>query len=201
MNPEPDPAHLVAGDDSESLYEVIDGERVEKPPLSANAVNLASLLVILVGGFARAHRVGRVVSEGLFRFPLGRRHRDGRPDVAFVSFDRWPADRPPPIGAPWPVVPDLAIEVLSPSILYREVTAKIREYFRAGVRLVWVVDPEAHQVSVFTAPREVQILAAPGELTGDPVLPELRLSLAELFADTPPPPDEDGDESAQEPSP
>ncbi len=41
------------------------------------------------------------------------------------------------------LVPDLAVEVLSPSNTAAEMDQKLRDYFAAGVRLVWYLDPRA----------------------------------------------------------
>ena len=64
------------------------------------------------------------------------------PDVAFVSWDRFPDGEIPADPAP-EIVPDLAVEVLSRSNSAGEMSRKVKEYFSAGVRLVWYVDPVA----------------------------------------------------------
>ena len=72
----------------------------------------------------------------------GEAESNRRPDIAFVSFERCPADLLPSTREnAWDVVPDLAIEVISPSDLAEEQLEKVLEYFQAGVRLVWVVYP------------------------------------------------------------
>ncbi|MFN0149014.1 MAG: Uma2 family endonuclease, partial [Dehalococcoidia bacterium] len=62
------------------------------------------------------------------------------------------------------------------------VTRKITHYMASGVTLLWVVDPEDEQVTVWergAPPR----LAAPGELlSAAPVLPGFSVDLAALFA-------------------
>ncbi|MBL8797235.1 MAG: hypothetical protein JNM56_25255, partial [Planctomycetia bacterium] len=58
----------IVGDDP--LYEIIDNQRVELPPMSTLSVILASDLVFFLNTFVRAHNLGRVVSEALFRLPV-----------------------------------------------------------------------------------------------------------------------------------
>ena len=72
--------------------------------------------------------LGEVVGEVLFRLPLEEdAGRNRRPDVAYVSFDRWPADRPMPgRDNAWDVVPDLAVEVISPTDLAQETLQKVQ---------------------------------------------------------------------------
>jgi len=77
--------------------------------------------------------------------------------------------------------PDLAVEVLSPSNSEKEMQRKLREYFAAGVRLVWCIDPRKRTASVYTAPESVTVLNENATFDGGDVLPGFRLSLKELL--------------------
>src|SRR5439155_27091899 len=120
----------------EALYEVVDGQRVELPPMSSYATWIASRLQTRLDSFAELRKLGTVVDEMLFIFDAQRDIRR-RPDVAFVSAARWPLDQPVPKTGDWEVVPDLAIEVISPNDTMEAVIAKLTEYFRFGVKQVW----------------------------------------------------------------
>src|SRR6516165_8616083 len=161
-----------AGD--EMLYEVIDGKRVDLPtsPLSSM---IASEIGQEVWQFAKSNKLGWVIYEALFLLPLKSRERQRRPDVAFVSFATWPRDWRLPDTDFWPTVPELAVEVISPNDLYNEVLAKLRDYFQAGVLLVWVVEPSARQVSVYTSPTDHRTLTEEHILDGGQVLPGFKL--------------------------
>ena len=104
------------------------------------------------------------------------------PDVAYVSWSRLPGGRIPtePVFG---LAPDLAVEVLSASNTPGEMRRKRREYFDAGVRLVWIVDPVARTVAVYTKPAEPSIVSANAVLDGGDVLPGFALPLADLFAE------------------
>jgi Uma2 family endonuclease len=173
------------GTDNEALYEIIDGQWKELPPMSAYAVWIANVLCGELYLFASTHPLGRPYTEMLFQLPLnGSRNR--RPDVAFVTFQRWPKDRPIPLtDNAWDVVPDLAVEVISPTDLAEEVMQKVVEYFRANVRLVWVIYPQQRLVLVFESLTQVRVLTQADELDGDPVLPGFRLPLVNLFPEAP----------------
>lgn len=165
---------------SEALYEIVNGQRVELPPMSAYATWIASLLLKHLAPFLESHQLGRAVAEMLFDFGIeGIPNR--RPDVAFVSFQRWPRNRRVPRTNAWQVVPDLAVEVISETNLAEDVVHKIREYFQAGVQLVWVVYPIEEQVYVYESPTRVRILIRSDELDGGTVLSGFRLPLALLF--------------------
>src|SRR5687768_2909739 len=96
-------------------YEVIDGRRVEREPMGAFETVLASWLCHLLNSFATGRNLGLAVSEVLFVLDAARQLKR-RPDVAFVSYARWPTAVVAREAA-WDVVPDLAVEIVSPSNL------------------------------------------------------------------------------------
>jgi Uma2 family endonuclease len=169
--------------DDDDLFEIIDGRRVEIPPVSAYSATLASRIVRRVGSFVDERSLGEVVGEVLFRLPLGEDlSRNRRPDAAFVSCDRWPMQRPRSTrDNAWDVVPELAVEVTSPHDLADEQQQKIIEYFRAGVRLVWAIYPEQRMIHVYDAPDQIRVVTEPGILDGGTVLPGFTLPLDRLF--------------------
>jgi Uma2 family endonuclease len=170
------PLTAVEGD---GLFEIVEGQVVEKKPMGVYENVVASFLHIHLGSFARAQTCGRAVSETLFDFGPGLPQR--RPDVAYVSYERWPRQRRVPRTQAWAVVPDLAVEVISPSNTFGEVLGKVQEYFQAGVQVVWVVAPAQQQVYVYQSPSRIQVVTLQEALTGKPFLPGFRLALVELF--------------------
>jgi Uma2 family endonuclease len=175
------PPHATPPPDHDTLYEVVNGEIVEKK-MGAYELEIASLLVGLLDPFARAHKLGRVVVEMIFWINKAKKLQR-RPDVAFVSHERWPLSRRVPREAAWDIVPDLAIEIVSPSNTANEVQAKIGEYFQAGVRRVWVIYPEAALVHIYDSPTQVRILQRGDELADALLLPGFWLAVAALFDD------------------
>ena len=79
------------------------------------------------------------------------------------------------------LVPDLAVEVLSASNTPLEMANKLREYFEAGTRLVWYVNPPTRSVLVYTSPEASQRLGEADTLTGGEVLPGFAVPVAEVF--------------------
>jgi Uma2 family endonuclease len=168
--------------EEEPLFEIVDGLRVEKPPMGDIQTWVATILVARLWHHAQTNRLGRVVSEMLFKFnPPGTPQR--RPDLAFLSYERWPRNKKLTSSHGFDGVPDLAVEVISPSNTADEVIGKIGEYFKAGVRRVWVVYPASRLVHVYESPKKVDILDINDELDGGDLLPGFRISLAELFED------------------
>ena len=80
------------------------------------------------------------------------------------------------------LAPDLVVEVLSKSNTKAEMARKLGEYFQAGVRLVWRVNPKTQVGHVYTAIDQWVLLNGDQALNGGDVLPGFSLPLFELFA-------------------
>ena len=166
----------------EPFYEVVNGERVECPPMGGYENELAFLLGHLLAEHAMPQGLGRAVLEVLFRLESAP-DLQRKPDVAFVSAAKWPLHRRVPKAPCWDMIPDLAVEVVSPTNTAAGIMGKVEEYFRAGVSLVWVVYPDTRRVYVYESPKQVRILGDGDTIVGDPVVPGFRVGVTELFGD------------------
>jgi Uma2 family endonuclease len=161
------------------LCELVDGVLVEKG-MGFLESYLAGALIEILRGFVKPRRLGLVTApDGMVRLAPGLVRI---PDVAFVSWARLPGRRVPREPIP-DLVPDLAVEVLSESNTADEMARKRREYFAAGVRLVWQVAPLTRTVEVYTASEQVTVLHEEDTLEGGAVLPGFALPLREFFAE------------------
>lgn len=77
--------------------------------------------------------------------------------------------------------PSLAIEVLSPRDTHGKLMRRVQEQLDFGTPLVWVVDPEAENVTVYRPGQAPSLVESHEEITGQDVLPDLRLKVAEFF--------------------
>jgi Uma2 family endonuclease len=179
------PAELQTVQD-DALYEIVNGQKVEVPPMSVYATWIASRLARRLGSFAEAHGLGAAVVECLFILDAVRNQRR-RPDVAFVSAATWPLDRLIPETGDWETVPDLAVEVISPNEYFQEVLVKMHEYFSYGVRQVWFVVPATQEIYVYDSPTAPRVFTATDEMDCAPLLPGLRLAVGSLFQRQPQP--------------
>ena len=176
LDPETAPTTAI----DEPLYEIVNGQMVEQPPMGADESRLAFRLASKIDQLAERGGLGQAVTETLFRLQ-SRPNLQRRPDAAFVSTTRWPRGRRIPRGNAWDVIPDLAVEVISPTNLAEEVPTKVREYFEAGVRRVWVVYPHESLVYEYDSPRSIRVLGLDDALEGGEIIPGFRLALADLF--------------------
>ncbi len=180
----PSPGTAVEMDVLESdkqglLCELVDGVLVEKA-MGIRESLLACFLIEILGPFVRQRNLGLLTGEqgalrlfpGLVRIP----------DVAFISWDRVPNRRVPDDPIP-PLAPDLAVEVLSQSNTVGEMARKRRDYFSAGVRLVWLADPRTRTIDAYASETLFTHLAIDDVLDGGAVLPGFRLPLRDWFGE------------------
>jgi len=160
-------------------YEMIDGELVEMPPMSEEASWIGGQLFAAINAFCVATELGRVYpQETVFRGFPGERITIRKPDAAFIRKDRLSAR---PSKKDLTIAPDLAAEVLSPTDAAVDVNRKIEQYLAAGVRLVWVIDPDSRVALVFRRNGTVSKVRESEELDGEDVLPGFRCPLTRVL--------------------
>jgi Uma2 family endonuclease len=166
---------------SDALYEIVDGQVVEIEHMGMLAGTFANYLAYLINAFAIPRRLGTAFVEVIYRFRPDLPQR--RPDVSFVPDAQWPANLRPDVDPPsLHTVPSLAVEVVSPSNTSAEIEDKRLEYFRAGVKVVWVVHPIPRTIHVYNSPSDCHMVAADGTLDGGAAIPGLQLKVADVFA-------------------
>ena len=105
------------------------------------------------------------------------------PDIAFTSVEKLPLDA-------WntgyaEMVPDLVVEIVSPSDSRREVHDKARMWLSHGVRLVWVVHPETRTVDVYQVDGDAATIGEDDSLDGLDVLPGFTCAVSAVFGPLP----------------
>jgi Uma2 family endonuclease len=161
-------------------YELLRGMLVSEPVPGRLHGRTVARISKLLSNFVDSNRLG-VVYTGDTGFVLARQPDTVRgPDVAFLSDER---ERQTANAGPYiPGAPDLAVEVISPSDRTREVLGKVSDYFAAGSRRVWVVNPVREEVSVFRSPFAPQTLAGTDVLDGEDVLPGFSVTIDVIFS-------------------
>jgi Uma2 family endonuclease len=167
------------------ICELVDGTLVEKA-VGYFESRLAAVLIHFIERFLDTARLGMVLApDGMLNILSGLVRAA---DVSFISWQRLPGGELPKQPIP-NLVPDLAIEVLSKGNTKAEMRRKLQEYFQAGVRLVWLIDPVTRTATVCTTPEQAMHVDRDGVLSGGEVLPGFLLPLEELFARAEPPKD------------
>ncbi len=175
------PEDLLAMGDEGKRFDLVDG-RLEELSVSFLSSFVAGEAYAAIRDHARRGNLGWVVPEGTSFQCFPARGKVRRADTAFIALARLTAELASTAGH-CPVVPDLVVEVISPDDRANNVNLKTQEWLGAGVRLVWVIDPEARTVFAYhrDRPATADIVRESDTLTGDPVLPRLAIPAADLF--------------------
>ena len=127
--------------------------------------------------FADQHSLGIVTGETGYHPPADR-YNLLLPDVAFIGFERAPDPFPDKLV---PVMPELAVEIRSPSNTLSELREKAQRYLRLGTSLVWIILPNEQKVEIHQAQTPVNSIGLEESLSGDDILPGFELELRRLF--------------------
>jgi Uma2 family endonuclease len=160
--------------------ELSEGRLIEMSLSGWEASNLAYRIGLLMGMYVEPRNLGEITgADGgyIIRSETGK-NTVFAPDVAFVSADRIPAGGLTVKYAP--IMPDLAVEIISPNDTLPEVEEKVDEYLRAGTRMVIVVHPKNKIIYVYT-PNSTQRLKLDDTLDGGEVLPGFSVTVREIF--------------------
>lgn len=160
-------------------YELENGEVVEMPPPCEMHGIACWLVAHFLGAYVFARGAGYICTNDtglvLKRNPDTVRGPDVMLFLTRKSFDQ--ASR-----GHVETVPDLVVEVFSPSVKPGRLAKRVAEYHQRGVPLVWVVFPDERTVTVYPPNELLTSLEETDDLTGNGVLPEFRCRAADLFA-------------------
>ena len=154
-------------------YEYVKGELVPMSPAPRIHSKMRVNVIRHLDRHVRENQFGEVHVGATFQ--VG--ERGLKPDVAFVSTARLDGDE----NKGFPIPPDLAIEVVSPTDVQWRVGDKAFAYLNAGTRLVWVLDPRSKTVTVYRSERDIALLTYEDTLTGEDVVQGFACPVSRLF--------------------
>ena len=155
-------------------YEYFKGELVPMPPPSREHGEISINVIRYLDSYVYQNKLGRLYTAET-TFQVGARVL--KPDVAFVSTARLSGDK----RKGFPIPPDLAIEVVSPTDVQYRIIRKALAYLEAGTRFVWVLEPVSKTVTVYRSERDIETLTRDDTLTGEDVVPGFSCPVAHLF--------------------
>ena len=171
-------------------FEIIDGEIVlMSPNVAGHDYTLRGLFVLLYT-HTRERELGEVFSEATFvlsnatdrNWVTGSRE----PDIMFFSATRFTAYIAATLDwrdRPFALVPDLVIEVVSPTDRMATVLKKVALYLEDGVQVVWVVNRMHQSITIYTLTDDPVTLSGDQILTGGELLPGFSTPIHALFED------------------
>ena len=163
--------------EEDKRYELDEGELIEmtRPAYKHNRV--LQKLLIEIALYLRQNPIGEVlISENLYALAPSTRRS---PDVAVILGDHQAELRDAKVIH---VIPDIAVEVLSPNETPRTIHRKLKQYFAAGVKEVWLVDPEDRTAEIWTGPTLPESELTSTDSITSVLLPGFTVPLAELFS-------------------
>lgn len=155
-------------------YEYSNGELI---PMAAAVIlhgKISVRVIRYLDPYVHQNQLGEVYTAET-SFLVGERVM--KPDVAFVDGTKVPIDE----TKGFPIPPDLAVEVISPTDILWNVYEKALAYLDAGTRLVWVIEPVAQTVTVFRSKLDIKTLTHNETLTGEDVIEGFSCPVAQLF--------------------
>jgi len=157
-------------------YELIAGEIVEKVVSNQKSSRIAGKIYFYIQLYLIEKNIGRLTPPDGGYFIGAERYI---PDVGYISRARQPIANDDAYN---PLVPDLAVEVISPSDSYQQIRHKVSHYLAAGT-VVWVALPETEQIEIYTPDAVPIMLGADDILEGGSILPDFRMDVKKAFAD------------------
>ena len=176
---------LLTADDLLRLHsegvrgELIRGVLHQTVSVGLRPGEIVTTLVILLGISIKPLRLGWLAASDsgilLQRSPDTVRE----PDIAFISAEKLPLNVDVPGYSQ--VVPDLVVEIFSPTDNLASVNDKAQMWLHFGVQSVWVVFPESRTVEVHSASASPVLLGQEDQLDGGAVLPGFTCTVSEIF--------------------
>lgn len=157
------------------LFQLIDGEIVEKVVTEEHgiiAVNIATEIRI----YLKQNPIGQVGLEIRHREPTDE-FNDRLPDVSFRKVDHADIVKKGAV----PTMPDLAVEIKSPTDSYTLMRDKAEYYLGNGTQLVWLIYPEKKLVEIYRNDADIDFATSDDTLLGYEVLPDFELAVSEIF--------------------
>ncbi|MCY3978767.1 MAG: Uma2 family endonuclease [Chloroflexi bacterium] len=166
---------------ADKRFYLLDGVIYEMSPVKRLHSRIANRISMFLGVFVEERDLGEVHGE-IGCYAPGDRSTMLAPDVAFFSHARLSQQ---PENEFLSVMPDLAVEVASPSNTMPQFRRKARIYLDNGASVVWIVLPSERGVDVCRsadgARLDIEFIGADGVLSGEDALPGFELELSRLF--------------------
>jgi Uma2 family endonuclease len=166
-------------ENQDKRLELIDGVIVEMPPSSQKNAVIAGRFIYFLNSFVIPRDLGYVTGpDGGYTISPDNAYQ---PDAAFISKARHSTLE----GVEFPVAPDLAVEVISPSESSNDVLKKVQRCIQAGTLLLWTAYPDDETVYAWRGTADggvhMQPFGRDDTLDGSPALPGFTLKVSDIF--------------------
>lgn len=166
------------------LYEIIDGELVERMPMATYSVIVRDNIYKIIDGLAEAHDTGYALGDGVV-YLMWKQERGIKgayiPDVSYIRkaniIPEWS------FTTHYPGTPDLAIEVVSKNDNADQLQTKVRGYLERGTEQVWVIYPETREILLYRRDELdiARIFRGETSINASAFFPGVEIALADIF--------------------
>lgn len=173
---------ILSRDNPDTQIEInSEGQLIFMPPTGGETGDRNGELLFQVKLWNKKTQLGKVFDSST-GFKLSN-HAVRSPDVSWITISQWEALTKEERKKYLPIPPDFLVELMSPTDILVQVQSKMVEYMNCGVRLGWLINPDAKQVEIYRRGKEIEVLNNPKILSGEEVMTGLVVSLAEIFDD------------------
>ena len=158
--------------------ELVKGEIIFMSPTGYLHGFIEVRIAKILSFFVDEYKLGRVLGGEVGIYTARNPDTVRGADVAFISNERLAQAKSKSF---LDVAPELIVEVLSPDDRWRDINAKLKEYFAIGAQVVWVADPQSRQVHVYRSLTNIAILSGNDTLTAEDILPGFSAPVSDFF--------------------
>jgi Uma2 family endonuclease len=159
-------------ENSDKLFELINGEIMEVPTGRTSNSRIGILIALAVDSYCTEHHIPCYMSGEAGTYDI-----QGNAVAPDFDFKKTPMSK----EYPDPIAPEWAVEILSPNDKASAIAAKRRIYLQAGI-LYWELDPEAESIDVYEPGKPPRTFGINDTLDGGTVLPGFTLAVKKLFS-------------------
>ena len=159
--------------------ELVDGKVIQMSPAGRQHGVVAGRILGYIFQYLLTRPLGELyAAETGFIFPNGKTVR--APDVMFLSSVRITPELSETgfVG----IVPDFAVEVVSPEQPFAKMVEKVESYLKIGLKLAWIVEPDDQTIHVYKPSTPVQVFHLDDTLSCENILPGFELKVRHIFA-------------------
>jgi Uma2 family endonuclease len=161
--------------------EFINGEIIMHSPARHSHNHVSSLVNRILGTYVSSHSLGFLLYEKVL---CGFSRNDYEPDLVWFGPEKAATLKADTVVYP---IPDLIIEIVSPSTEARDRGVKFEDYAAHGVKEYWIIDADARTIEQFLLPEGGEVYQLAEKLAHGDIkpasFPGLAIPLAALFED------------------
>lgn len=172
---------LMSESDDYNFAELINGELIVAGGSGGQSTVIGGFMLRKIGNFVDEHKLGYVTgADGHYVFSV-ENNVAVIPDVAFVNKDTMPQPVPAKLLH---IIPNLVVEVISPTDRANDIRRKIEIYLEYGTKLIWIIYPQSKRIDIYrqSDKTHTETLSIDDILDGEDVLSGFSIPVKDIFA-------------------